>query len=234
MEKRILSVKYSVFGKYDYIEATPEIISRLFQAFAPDGFMPNMINLLKIQQPQNIVQQILRPQLINQKMSCTISLLPERVDIEFSNSEYTDNVLDYLKRLIDLFELRISRIALNTATILDNLSEVEIKQLNTKLTPPENYCDEQNLVEYSSRRISRKVLDAISENINVGRNITSIAQVIEGQQVINQIQVDTDINTLGELTKERFDLDACREFFEMAANTDKDVVNNIEEIVNVD
>ena len=130
--------------------------------------------------------------------------------------------------------MRISRIALNTATILDNLSEVEIKQLNTKLTPPENYCDEQNLVEYSSRRISRKVLDAISENINVGRNITSIAQVIEGQQVINQIQVDTDINTLGELTKERFDLDACREFFEMAANTDKDVVNNIEEIVNVD
>lgn len=234
MEKRILSVKYSIFGKYDYIEATPEIISRLFQAFAPDGFMPNMINLLKIQQPQNIVQQILRPQLINQKMSCTISLLPERVDIEFSNSEYTDNVLDYLKRLIDLFELRISRIALNTATILDNLSEVEIKQLNTKLTPPENYCDEQNLVEYSSRRISRKALDAISENINVGRNITSIAQVIEGQQVINQIQVDTDINTLGELTKERFDLDACREFFEMAANTDKDVVNNIEEIVNVD
>lgn len=234
MEKRILSVKYSIFGKYDYIEATPEIISRLFQAFAPDGFMPNMINLLKIQQPQNIVQQILRPQLINQKMSCTISLLPERVDIEFSNSEYTDNVLDYLKRLIDLFELRISRIALNTATILDNLSEVEIKQLNTKLTPPENYCDEQNLVEYSSRRISRKVLDAISENINVGRNITSIAQVIEGQQVINQIQVDTDINTLGELTKERFALDACREFFEMAANTDKDVVNNIEEIVNVD
>ena len=229
-----MSVKYSIFGKYDYIEATPEIISRLFQAFAPDGFMPNMINLLKIQQPQNIVQQILRPQLINQKMSCTISLLPERVDIEFSNSEYTDNVLDYLKRLIDLFELRISRIALNTATILDNLSEVEIKQLNTKLTPPENYCDEQNLVEYSSRRISRKALDAISENINVGRNITSIAQVIEGQQVINQIQVDTDINTLGELTKERFDLDACREFFEMAANTDKDVVNNIEEIVNVD
>lgn len=118
MEKKILSVKYSIFGKYDYIEATPEIISRLFQAFAPDGFMPNMINLLKIQQPQNIVQQILRPQLINQKMSCTISLLPERVDIEFSNSEYTDNVLDYLKRLIDLFELRISRIALNTATIL--------------------------------------------------------------------------------------------------------------------
>lgn len=234
MEKRVLSVKYSIFGKYDYIEATPEIISKLFQAFAADEFMPNMINLLKIEQPQNTVQQILRPQLINRKMSCTISLLPERVDVEFSNNKYTENVLDYLKRLIDLFDLRISRIALNTSTVLDNLSEAEIKQLNTKLTPPENYSNERNLVEYSSRRISRKVLDTINENINVGRNITSITQIIEGQQAINQIQIDTDINTLGELTKERFDLEACREFFGMATNTDKDVVNNIEEIANVD
>ena len=32
MEKRILSVKYSIFGKYDYIEATPEIISKTLRA----------------------------------------------------------------------------------------------------------------------------------------------------------------------------------------------------------
>ena len=94
MEKKVLSVKYSIFGRYDYIEATPETISKLFQNFASDEFMPNMINLLKIQQPQNTVQQILRPQLINRKLACTISLLPERVDVEFSSNDYYENAID--------------------------------------------------------------------------------------------------------------------------------------------
>lgn len=234
MEKKVLSVKYSIFGRYDYIEATPETISKLFQNFASDEFMPNMINLLKIQQPQNTVQQILRPQLINRKLACTISLLPERVDVEFSSNDYYENAIDYLRRLIALFDLKINRIALNTSTVFDNLSGSEIVRLNSKLTPPENYCEERNLVEYSSRRISRKTLGAINENVNVGRNITSITQMVEGQQLISQIQIDTDINTLGELTRERFNIDDCQAFFDMATNTDRDVVNNIEEIANVD
>lgn len=235
MERKVISVKYSVFGRYDYIEAIPETISKLFQKFASDEFMPNVINLLKIQQPQNTVQQILRPQLINSKMTCTISLLPERVDIEFSGNSYSYNekAIEYYKRLVELFDLKINRIALNTSTMLVDLSEDEIVQLNSKLTPPENYCNEQNLVEYSSRRISRKYLDAINENINIGRNITSIAQLIERNQVIGQIQIDTDINTLGELTQERFNINDCQAFFDLAMKTDNDVVSNIEEIVNV-
>ena len=139
-----------------------------------------------------------------------------------------------MRRLIALFDLKINRIALNTSTVFDNLSGSEIVRLNSKLTPPENYCEERNLVEYSSRRISRKTLGAINENVNVGRNITSITQMVEGQQLISQIQIDTDINTLGELTRERFNIDDCQAFFDMATNTDRDVVNNIEEIANVD
>lgn len=227
MDKHTLSVKYSLFGKYDYIDATPENVNKLFRAFSPEGFMPNTVNLLKIIQPQNVVEQTLRPQMINNQANCTITFLPERVDIEFSNGVRTDNSIQYIEMVIDLFDLKISRIALNTATLINNITSEELANFNEKLTAPVNYYGETDLIEYSSRRVSRKQIDSIKELINIGRNITGVTESVEGKLLINRIQVDTDINTLAEYSQERFDVNSCRGFFSDATAINEDVISNI-------
>lgn len=65
MNTKIVTVKYSIFGKYDFVDNTPENVSKLYEKFGEEGFMPNMVPLLKIEQPQNNVCQLLRPQLVN-------------------------------------------------------------------------------------------------------------------------------------------------------------------------
>ena len=227
MYRQTLSVKYSLFGRYDYIETTPENVSKLYAEFSQYGFMPNMVTLLRIRQPQNIVEQILRPQLVNTKDGCTITILPERIDIEFINGASTENVMKFVESLIVMYELKINRIALNSATEFDNLSAQEIAYFNANLTPPANYAEEMDLIEYNSRRVSRKSIGCIDEPINIGRNIEGISDIVDAQIVISRIKVETDINTLGEFTKERFTVDDCCKFFESAASIDKDVIENI-------
>lgn len=227
MDKHTLSVKYSLFGRYDYIDATPENVSKLYGIFGQEGFMPNMVTLLKIIQPQNTVEQTLRPQLINKKDNCVITILPERVDIEFSNGVSTAKNMQYISSIIELFSLKISRIALNTSTGIDSLTGEELLNFNAKLTAPANYDEENDLIEYSSRRVSRKHADCIGELINVGRNITGITESIDGKLSISRIQVDTDINTLAEFSQERFTIDSCKDFFEVATVINNDVINNI-------
>ena len=59
MEINVMTVKYSIFGNYDFVDNTPENVSKLYESFGKEGFMPNMVTLLKIEQPQNKVDQLL-------------------------------------------------------------------------------------------------------------------------------------------------------------------------------
>lgn len=91
MELRTATEKYSLFGNFEAFDATPDVIAKLLSSFGSDGFIPSTLKFLKVQQPKYTVQQILRPQLINQDSSCTISILPERVDIEVTNGKSCEN-----------------------------------------------------------------------------------------------------------------------------------------------
>ena len=130
-------------------------------------------------------------------------------------------------RLIEMFDLKINRIALNKTTILENLTDSEEKELKDKITPPENYNQEENLIEYASHRVSRKKVECLGEQINIGRNVTGLSSIKDNKVVINQVRIDTDINTLGEQIKERFNVQNCREFFQVATESNQDVLNNI-------
>lgn len=234
MNLNVLEVKYSIFGRYDFIDDTPENVSKLYEGFCKDGFMPNMVTLLKIEQPQNTVTQIMRPQLINKSMPCTITILPERIDIEVGMNVELNDILPFFERIKTMFELEISRIALNKTTILENLSKNQEMQLKEKLTPPENYYGEENLIEYASHRVTRKELDCIGEMINVGRNITGLSSVGEQGVVIDRVQIATDINTLGEIIKDRFNIEQCQGFFECALASDKEILDNVMRIIDAD
>lgn len=232
MEINVMTVKYSIFGNYDFVDNTPENVSKLYESFGKEGFMPNMVTLLKIEQPQNKVDQLYRPQLVNKSMPCTITILPERVDIETSEGIELEKILDYFTRIIDSFNLKINRIALNKTSIIANLTKDEQEKLNEKLTPPENCCGEQELIEYVSHRVVRKNNDYLDEKINIGRNLTSATTSTNGETVIDKVQVDTDINTRGENTKERFEINHCEHFFEFAIECDQEILENMVRVIN--
>ena len=232
MNLNVLTVTYSIFGSYDFVDNTPENVSKLYEEFNQDGFMPNMVTLLKIEQPQNKVMQLLRPQLVNQVMPCTITILPERVDVETGINVKLDNIITFFDRILQMFELKINRIAVNKSTIIDELTKEEAAKLKDKLTPPETYKGEHNLIEYASHRVARKRVDSLGELINVGRNVTGISTANAGE--INRVQVDTDINTLGENTKERFEIEDCRSFFEDALRSDQEILENMVGISNAE
>lgn len=193
--------------------------------------MPDIIPLFKIEQPQNTVRQLMRPQLVNNSLPCTITILPERVDIETEEKMEIDVIMEYFRRLIEMFELKISRIALYVTTLLDDLTESEAAELKNRLTPPENYSGEENLVEYASHRVARKKFECMDEVINVGRNIAGIPVMEKNQLVISRVQVETDINTLSEDRRERFHADSCREFFGAAAESSREIINNVMEVI---
>lgn len=228
MNEKLETKKYSIFGRYDFIENTPDNVAKLYQEFGKMGFMPNMIPLIKIEQPQNNVCQLMRPQLVNSELQCTITILPERIDVEGGDIDITKTA-DYLNRLVSIFELKINRIALNTTTFLKNLTTQEERMLKDRIAAPANYEGEGELIEYASHRVSRKDIECLGEKINVGRNITGITSVSGNRIVIDQVRIDTDINTLGELTNERFNVQNCTEFFRVAEKSSHDITNNIME-----
>ena len=178
------------------------------------------------------MDQLYRPQLVNKSMPCTITILRESVDIETSEGIELEKILDYFKRIIDSFNLKINRIALNKTSIIANLTKDEQEKLNEKLTPPEICCVELELIEYVSYSVVRKKNDYLDEKINIGRNLTSATTSTNGETVIDKVQVDTDINTRGENTKERFEINHCEHFFEFAIECDQEILENMVRVIN--
>lgn len=228
MNITITSVKYSAFGNFESIDYSPANVSKLFNAFLKDNFVPNVITLYKIEQPQNTVSQVQRPQLLNNDIRCSISILPERVDIETDRELELENVVRYLTTISDLFQKKFSRLALNKSTVFNYLGKDAMERLCEMLAYPKNYDDEESLIELMSHRVSRKYIQALDEKINVGRNIEGVPVMLEDSIQFRQVRIDTDINTLGEIQTPRFDWTKCSAFFTEAINTDKMILATFE------
>lgn len=231
MTKQKASVKYSIFGNYGSLKASPENVSRLFSGFSEKGFMPNMLTTFVVQQPQGNIQQELRPQLINTEKNCIISILPDRIDIEFSKPNYeTDkDGIDFMKSIIKIFELQYCRIALNTSTIIEDLTEEDIKKYNNIFNTfsQDEVTNEDKLIEYTSRCVIRKRLKCIDEPINIGKIVNSLSVQGDESNAIRALRVDTDINTLANLTEMRFSDKALAGFFYDTQAIDSEIVKEI-------
>ncbi len=82
MELNIQNIKYSIFGNYDFLEANQDNVSKLYKILGQDGFLPNMIQMIQIEQPTNKVTKKSRPQFIFEEKKCSMIFLPDRIDIE--------------------------------------------------------------------------------------------------------------------------------------------------------
>lgn len=182
------------------MKATSENVSKLYGIFGKDNFLPNMVQMIQIEQPQNIVTTVMRPQFVNENMKCYITFLPERIDVEIKEGKSIslDTIIEYYAEIIKAFELKINRIALNASAVISVSTPEESKALRKDILNEKAYPYEEKIIEWGSRNVSRKKCDDLDEIANVGQNIQSIGLSLSDEIFINQIKIDTDINTLAE------------------------------------
>ncbi|MGN1380911.1 MAG: hypothetical protein ACI4W0_05180 [Bacilli bacterium] len=230
MTLTVENIKYSIFGKYDFMEATPDNVSQLYGIFGKDKFLPNMVQMIQIEQPKNIVTKVMRPQFVNEDLKCTVTFLPERIDIEIKEENDTnlDIIIGYYTEIIEKFQLKINRVALNTSATITVSTEEELQNIRRGIINEKSYPYGEDIIEWGTRNVSRKKCENLDEVANVGQNIGLVS---DSGIYVKQIKVDTDINTLAERNTERFDALSCKLFFVQATAWNKEILENLEGIV---
>lgn len=149
------NIKYSIFGKYDFMEATPDNVSKLYSIFGKDKFLPNMLQMIQIEQPQNTVTTVMRPQFVNEDMKCTITFLPERIDVEMKEgySINLEKVIGYYEELIKTFELKINRIALNASAAISVPTSEVSEMIRKEILNQKSYPYQENIIEWGSKNV---------------------------------------------------------------------------------
>ena len=233
MTLTVNSTKYSIFGKYDFMEATPDNVSKLWNIFGKDEFLPNIVQMIQIEQPQNVVTKLMRPQFVNVGKGCNVTFLPDRIDIEMNDGKCIKLgvIIEYYDKIIKAFNLKINTIALNSSAIIHVSTLEESEVLRKGILCEKSYPYSENIIEWESRNVARKECDGLGELAKAGPNLQSIATATDTGISIAQIQIDTDINTLAEKSVERFDVLSCKTFFACATTWNKELLDNLERIV---
>ena len=174
----------------------------------------------------------MRPQFINEDMKCTITFLPDRIDIETKaeGDICIDTVIGYYSEIIKKFQLKINRIALNVSMIMDVLTPEKTDALRKGIINENSYPYNEEVIEWGTRNVSRKECIDLGELVNVGQIIQSMGFVTGNGRCVKQIQIDTDINTLAENSDDRFDALSCKLFFAQANIWNKEIFDNFERI----
>lgn len=230
MDIQELACKFSVFGNYESIDGNSENINRLFERFKED-FLPTMVPMFKFDPMEKKVMQSMRMQLIKQDNSCIITVLPDRVDVEFKNECDRQLAQGYIDRVIEIFNLGINRIALVGTIKLSNIDEKIFKDLNAILGGPQNFDKESIVYEFGNHRVTREYIEKIQEYINVVRNISYIKSPNNDENNFD-LNFEYDLNTIGDVKKERFDIKACNDFFDRTQELKVALLKQIEGVIN--
>lgn len=233
MNKKVISVNYSIFGPYGDIDGSPDNISKTFSRFADAGFMPDTFSVFKIEPEKNTIRQAMRIQMVHKEKNCSITVLPDRVNISAENYIESDTIHNYLDSLVSLFDLSINRIALTETLVIENLKSEEIERLGNKMAYPANYENEENLFEFATHRVTRKHLQPLNEDINICRSIKGVPSTNE-VGTLSWLEVHTDINTLGEIKDSRFTVAQCRIFFDNAIKYNDVVIDYLEGVIDAE
>ena len=157
--------------------------------------------------------------------------MPDRVDVEFKSECDRQLAQGYIDRVIDIFNLGINRIALVGTIKLSNIDEKIFKDLNAILGGPQNFDEETIVYEFGNHRVTREYIEKIQEYINVVRNISYIKSSNNNENNFD-LNFEYDLNTIGDVKKERFDIKACNDFFDRTQELKVALLKQIEGVIN--
>lgn len=224
MDYSVLKMQLSFFGDFESLDASSDVTTKLFEAFKDNGFLPNTIQVLQVEQPSNKTTIRLRPQLINSDSGYAINVLPDRIDFAVNSRENTqiveqfESYIEALKKVMITFALNSNRLAL-TATYQLNANQEQSAKMKETLLPTFSYYKENRAIEATAHNVSRpliKIIDELPEYCNVNTDVMfkSVEQDNSPDQVKTMVRFD--INTLQENSANRFDKNNICTFYRIA------------------
>lgn len=216
-----INYQLSVFGKYS-ITPTPGNVTMLMNAInqaTGEMFLPNLISGQQVEIPTNRITTISNLGYITQNQKFNISILNERIDIgynriddnELSVSEFYDFAVKALSAIMDTCHLQSRRLAANIQVLANSLSVDQIASMGKKVITSAAYYADKPLLEWSTRMNSESIIriNGVEEKLNTILNITTAKTAATIQTALIY---HLDINTLAQLTEQRFNAASLSEF----------------------
>lgn len=241
--------KISAFGDFSDIKPTSENMMFLLENFKEYGLIPTLTTEYNItasidSSKAPVQNQIQRMALLSNDNTEQIMIGTNRIDyvitadsdMRFSEEnfeEFNEKINNAFSKIFQNFDKKSNRIALNTESLVVNLSDQEIAKFMSKFSNPlrlyQNELDEWNthLMIRCDKEIERE------EKINVITNISKIVynKLIDEESIPNiGFLLQMDINTIAENTTQRFAADHIQKFASVACNLWNTIVDEVEEI----
>ena len=212
MNFEIERTRYSVFGQFLHIEATSKTIGDIFENLKAFDFVPSTLNMLQFSAPAQEVKIVNRPQFINPNIGCVISILPDRIDIEFQSADFLklennfETMSSFLLSLSKVINIASNRLAINTT--IKVASEEQFRRIYDSIIGKSILQTQWDVAEIKRHELlnPRIVLfDEVSEiiNVNIDFDYSKLLDIDNNPE--QKIQVSMDINTKAEQVDFRFE-----------------------------
>jgi hypothetical protein len=242
-----MNFKASIFGNFEDIKPTPEVIMDLTKEFSkfdiiPSTFTETNSGIMPIS-ITNILPSVRksRLRLTSEKEEMDIFIYSYRIDINFNSDDLAgfskEQIPKFVEKSETVFELLLnkysksaSRLALNTKTILIDIEDKQKEFFLNKFIPGGSYFS--NPFEWSVRLMKREETK-LNEKQDILNVIANIAFIIgqEGDEntfrYFNGFSFDFDINTIAENTAQRFTLSDIKDFLAHATKLKTEILSDL-------
>lgn len=247
MNKMPLKYQIGLFGNFDSIQQTPDIVKNLMdvmQKFDSYNLLLNTMTEITFDPQIGTPVQVNRISFNDQNSGLQIMFGSKRLDFikemrdENGNNmgelgDFTKQIEKIILALSNSFDeiKKFNRLALISESFINKLTEAEKDKMYKKLLN-EIFFQNQSIKEWNVRIADKQGGVKLQEQINT---ILSIDR-IQGQLIVNnqqknidEIKLLLDINTIAEDTSLRFDIDSINKFLEDSVNKVTLTFNDIEQ-----
>lgn len=201
MKKRTIKFQAVLFGTFNF-PANPDTTVKLVTAFAPLGFMPQVMTV-----PDPMTGQMAQRIGLTNGSDLQMQFAPDRLDFiattpSWSVEEFVNNVVAYVTHL-ENGSLRFNRVALVIDNILEEMSLAESEALRNKLLPKSG----ANSIEWVVRWVTPLSKDTEGYNVCFeAMSAAGLMMINNGRmQPLNGIKAMHDVSTIPSNTNPRFD-----------------------------
>jgi hypothetical protein len=236
----------SLFGNFEDIRPSPEIISKLLMLFRDKKLLPNTFQEISANAPGPQT----RLRLSSENNQWNLNFATNRLDIEQiprtdtkekdigTVEEFVKQACELFSRVLTEFKRRGNRISLITSGLLKEMSEEQLADIYNRLFKTIPFYHDNHAFEWNSRSVAKlpTVIGELEESINV---ITQINRV-RGKTLapidaieFDRIQIAFDINTIQENKETRFKIETVELFLSEANKIHNNLLKELLEFLNV-
>lgn len=235
--------KISAFGDFSDIFPTTDNMMFFLENFKDDGLFPSVFQEFKIENSNPQPTTLQRIALVSNDGLESVPIASNRIDYEWKSTEDVkisverlDEIQGKVSRVFGLifnkFDKKASRLALNTESLVIDLTDKELLSFLGKFSNPISIYNESGLKEWNTRLMTYKT-GQIGNKEELFNVITIISKAILHKNVDNQVvqsegfSINADINTVAERSVQRFSSDDFSPFINLTTKLWNSIIEEL-------